>query len=285
MQTNQAQAAIGVFDSGVGGLTVVRAVLDRLPRERLCYLGDTARVPYGTRSHDTVVRYSRNAARFLLGQGVKAVLIACNTASAAALPALRDELPVPVLGAVEPGAQSAVAATQTGVIGVLGTLATIRSGAYPRALAALRPGLRVVLQACPLLVPLVEEGWSQPDDEVAVAAARRYLRPLRDEAPELDTLLLGCTHYPLLRGVLQRVASDLWERPLRLVDSAAAMAEATHEVLGPIGLLREDPPAPDPHARRAVDRLRCFVTDEARVGDVGARFLGRPLGPVTLVDL
>lgn len=270
---------IGVFDSGVGGLTVVRAVLSALPGETLCYLGDTARVPYGIRSQETVVRYSRNAARFLLQQRVKAVLIACNTASAAALPVLQAELPVLVLGAVEPGAHSAALATRSGEVGVIGTLATVRSGAYARALAAINPRLRVVQRACPLLVPLVEEGWIGVDDSVAEAVARRYLQPLRSEAPRLDTLVLGCTHYPLLLPVLRRVVGELWPHPVTLVDSAEAMAAATARELDALGLRRPvDAPAAEEH-------LRCFVTDEARVAEVGARFLGRSLGTVELVDL
>ncbi len=281
---------IGIFDSGVGGLTVVRAVLEHLPAERLVYLGDTARVPYGSRSPQTVTRYSLNAARFLMGQGVKLMLIACNTASAAALPALREELPVTVLGAVEPGAGAGVAATRSGVIGVIGTLATLRSGAYPAAIAALTATLpagrkvRVEGLACPLFVPLVEEGWIAEDDEIAVQVARRYLGELRGRAPDLDTIVLGCTHYPLLSRVLAKVTAELWEHPVRLVDSAQAMAHAAEAALLRLSLLRE-PRGAAPLSRRAVDRLECFVTDEARVAEIGARFLGRDLGPVELVDL
>jgi glutamate racemase len=292
-----AEQAIGVFDSGVGGLTVARAVLRRLPSERLVYLGDTARVPYGMRSAQTVLRYSRNAAGFLLRQSVKLVLIACNTASAAALDELRAELPVGVLGAVQPGASAAVAATRSGVVGVIGTLATVRSGAYERALRAEDPALTVHTAACPLLVPLIEEGWTAADDPVCDQVARRYLRELRQRAPELDTLVLGCTHYPLLATVLGRVASELWGRPITLVDSAQAMAEAAAAELQRRRLLAAVTPAPEPEqepeqepanippARRAVDRLRCYVTDEARVAEVGARFLGRDLGAIELVDL
>ena len=280
MSNRAAQAAqpIGVFDSGVGGLTVAKAVLARLPQERLVYLGDTARVPYGTRSQATVLRYSRNAARFLLRQSVKLVLIACNTASAAALDTLRGELSVGVLGAVEPGAQSAVAATRSGTIGVIGTLATVRSGAYERAIAALRPSTRVVLQACPLLVPLVEEGWTDREDPVSDLVIRRYLTDLRERAPDLDTLVLGCTHYPLIQPALERVTRELWSQPVTLVDSAQAMAEHTATLLARDGLLAGGPAAAD-------GRLTCFVTDEARVADVGARFLGEPLASIQLVDL
>lgn len=276
-----AEQRIGVFDSGVGGLTVVRAVLERLPAEQLVYLGDTARVPYGMRSAHTVLRYSRNAARFLLNQSVKLLLIACNTASAAALEVLRGELPVGVLGAVEPGAQAAVAATRSGILGVIGTLATVRSGAYERAIAALEPRTVVHSLPCPLLVPIAEEGWTHADDPVSELVVRRYLTGLRAQAPELDTLVLGCTHYPLLARAIQQVADELWRRPVRLVDSAQAMAEATAAELARCGLLAPPRPAP----AELGDRLTCFVTDEARVAEVGARFLGRDLGAVRLVDL
>lgn len=291
---------VGVFDSGVGGLTVVRAVLSRLPAEQLVYLGDTARVPYGTRSAQTVLRYSRNASRFLLQKGVKLVLIACNTASAAALPGLRDELSVGVLGAVEPGAWAAAQATRSGAIGVIGTLATVRSGAYERALKELDPALSVHTMACPLLVPLVEEGWTAEDEPVSELVVRRYLGELATRAPALDTLVLGCTHYPLLRPVLHRVAGELWGRDITLVDSAEAMAEAAARELERRGLLRPTPApeapageAPDsageastpPGGRRATDRLRCFVTDEARVAEVAARFLGRAPERIELCDL
>jgi glutamate racemase len=274
---------IGVFDSGVGGLTVARAVLARLPAERLVYLGDTARVPYGMRSQQTVLRYSRNASRFLLKQSVKLVLIACNTASAAALDTLRAELPVGVLGAVEPGALAAARVTRSGVVGVIGTLATVRSGAYERALHALRPELRVFAQACPLLVPLIEEGWTAPSEIVTELVVRRYLQALRNDAPALDTLVLGCTHYPLLAAIIGRVAEELWQHGVTLVDSAEAMAEATAALLDEKNLLA--PLAPLDVTPAETNRLTCFVTDEARVAEVGARFLGRSLDGIELVDL
>ncbi len=275
-----AEQPIGVFDSGVGGLTVVKAVMARLPGERLVYLGDTARVPYGSRSQATVLRYSRNAARFLLRHSVKLVLIACNTASAAALDVLQGELPVGVLGAVEPGASAAAAATQSGVIGVIGTLATVRSQAYVRAITRLRPSATVVAQACPLLVPLVEEGWTDVDDPVSRLVLRRYLGELRQRSPELDTLVLGCTHYPLLRSALAEVVAELWPHPVTLVDSAQAMAEATAGLLADSQLLAHTTDEAD-----EAERLTCFVTDEARVAEVGARFLGQPLSRIQLVDL
>jgi glutamate racemase len=265
--------AIGVFDSGVGGLTVVRSLAERLPSEELFYLGDTARVPYGSKSASTVRRYAQMSTRFLLERGVKMIVIACNTASAYALDTLRAEVGVPLLGAVEPGARAAVAATRVGRIGVIGTLGTVRSGSYPRAIAAVDPSVRVTARACPLLVPLAEEGWL--DDAVAEAVARRYLSDLRDEAPDLDVLLLGCTHYPLLRPVLTRVAHDVWHHDVLLVDSAEAMAAAARTELERLQLAS---------AARA-GGLRCFVTDDARIDEVGARFLGRPLDGIERVDL
>jgi glutamate racemase len=267
-------AAIGVFDSGVGGLTVVRSLTERLPKEEIVYLGDTARVPYGSKSAETVARYSRNAARFLVDQGVKMVVIACNTASAFALDSLRAELALPVLGAVEPGARAAVAATRTGKVGVIGTLGTVRSQSYARAIAALDARVQVTAHACPLLVPLAEEGWL--DDDVAAAVARRYLTALAAEAPDLDVLVLGCTHYPLLRPLLTRVARDTFGHQVTLVDSAQAMAEVAGEELARLGLLRHDGIA---------GMLRCYVTDDARIDEVGHRFLGRHLGDIVRVDL
>src|SRR4051812_5410998 len=233
----RAEAAIGVFDSGVGGLTVVRSLTERLPKEEIVYLGDTARVPYGSKSAETVARSSRNAARFLVGEGVKMIVVACNTASAFALDVLRAELALPVLGAVEPGARAAVAATRTGRVGVIGTLGTVRSGSYPRAIAAIDPNVRVTAHACPLLVPLAEEGWL--DDAVAAAVAHRYLTELHAAAPDLDVLVLGCTHYPLLRPLLTRVAREVFGRDVVLVDSAQTMAEVAHAELERLGLLRD----------------------------------------------
>jgi glutamate racemase len=270
----RAQAAIGVFDSGVGGLTVVRSLTERLPKEEIVYLGDTARVPYGSKSAETVARYSRNAARFLVGEGVKMIVVACNTASAFALETLRAELPLPVLGAVEPGARAAVAATKTGRVGVIGTLGTVRSGSYARAIAAVDARVHVTAHACPLLVPLAEEGWL--DDDVAAAVARRYLLALADEAPDVDVLVLGCTHYPLLRPLLQRVAGEVFGREVTLVDSAQSMAEVAHGELERLGLLRD---------HEAIGALRCYVTDDARIDEVGHRFLGRHLGDIIRVDL
>ena len=213
---------IGIFDSGVGGLTVQRAILDALPGLETVYLGDTARVPYGTKSPEVVTQYAVRNARVLVANGVEMLVVACNTASAVALPALREAFDVPVLGVVEPGARAAARATRSGRVGVLGTQSTVASGAYQRALAALLPGVEVTAQACPLFVPLAEEGWTDPGDEVVRLVSRRYLEPVR--AARVDVVVLGCTHYPLLSAA---IAAEL--PGVTLVDSAAAIAAEVRE--------------------------------------------------------
>lgn len=265
---------LGVFDSGVGGLTVVRAIRRALPAESLEYLGDTARLPYGSKSPETVARYSLACARFLLGRGVKLLVVACNTASAHALGPLRAAFSVPVIGAVEPGAKSALAATRSGRVGVLGTLGTIRSGAYEAALAALDAGVRVSVHACPMLVPLAEEGWT--DDEITRAIARRYLGELAAKDPAIDTIVLGCTHYPILAPVLERVAAEVFGRELRLVDSATAMAAEVAAVLAATGGATQ---------AGGTGRLACHVTDASRIDELAPRFLGEPLAAHDLVEL
>jgi glutamate racemase len=214
--------AIGVFDSGVGGLTVVRALRHALPQEEILYLGDTARVPYGTKGPATILRYAQQAARFLVDRGVKLVAIACNTASVWSVDALRTSLEVPVVGAVEPGAEAAVAASRTGRIGVIGTLSTVRSAAYERAIAARTPECRVTSVACPLFVPLAEEGWL--DGDVPRLVAERYLDELARRADgRVDVLVLGCTHYPLLRPLIARMGAERLGGEVTLIDSARAM--------------------------------------------------------------
>jgi glutamate racemase len=266
-------AAIGVFDSGVGGLTVVRALRAALPGEDIVYLGDTARVPYGSKSPRTVERYSIGCLRFLEARGVKLVLVACNTASATALPALTAASRVTVIGAVEPGARTALATSQNRHIGVLGTLATIRAGAYEAAIAAQAPDAVVTGHACPLLVPLAEEGWTT--GPVVELVAARYLGELFARDPAIDTLVLGCTHYPLLRDALASAASAAAGHPVAVVDSAGAMAAAAAVVLG----VRDA--APDP-VRGA---LTVHVTDASRLDELAARFLGEALDRYDQVDL
>lgn len=283
------QGAIGVFDSGIGGLTVYKALRAVLPREeRIIYLGDTARVPYGSKSEATVTHYALEGARFLAARGVKALVVACNTMSALALQPLRRAMAGPVIGVIEPGAETACRVTRSGVVGVIGTPATIRSGAYPRAILDRLPGARVVGRACPLFVPLAEEGWTE--NEVARAAAAAYLHGLRDEG--LDTLVLGCTHYPLLK----RVIGETIGPQVRLVDSAEATADATRDLLQGGGLLRgggAEAATPAVDATTAADVVAAageedhfYVTDpEELFHEVGSRFLGRPMGRLEQVDL
>ena len=256
---------IGIFDSGVGGLTVQKAIIERLPWLDTLYLGDTARVPYGSKSPQVVTQYSLRNARFLAARGIELLVVACNTASAVALPALGEALGIPVLGVVEPGAREAARATRTGRIGVIGTPSTVASGAYQRALEAARPGAAVVARACPLFVPLAEEGWTDAGDEVVRAVARRYLAPLASAG--VDTLVLGCTHYPLLAAAIAAALPGV-----ALVDSAGAIAGEIAERLRPID------------GRSAEHRF--FVTDTPdRFLAVAARFLGRPVSSAEQVDI
>jgi len=263
------ERAIGVFDSGVGGLTVLRELRRLLPDESLVYLGDTARVPYGTKSPSTVLRYAHEAARFLLSQQVKLLVVACNTASAVALDGLTQQNQVPVVGVIEPGARRALEVTRNGRIGVVGTEGTIRSGAYERALRAGRPDVVVHAAACPLFVPLAEEGWAH--HEVARLTAHEYLTPLLDRG--IDTLVLGCTHYPLLKQMLQEVVGP----DVQLVDSAQETAKAVATQLKEHQLLHQATPAQPP---------RYFVTDiPDRFERVGGAFLGEKLQGVTTISL
>lgn len=235
---------IGVFDSGIGGLTVVRALRGLLPNETIFYLGDTARVPYGGRSAATVERYSLEITGMLLAEHCKTIVVACNTASALALPRLEVTTPVPVIGVIRPGAQAAVAVTRNGHIGVIGTRATIKSGAYERALLTLDPAVRVSTRACPLFVPLIEEGWLK--SEITDQVVRQYLAPLIEDG--VDTLVLGCTHYPLLREAIARFLGD----SVTLVDSAQNCATAVAQLLKEKDLRAE---------RDSVGRLSVALTD------------------------
>lgn len=258
---------IGIFDSGIGGLTVAKAIGEALPQESLIYLGDTGRTPYGTKSDDVVCRYSRENAAFLVDRGIKLLVVACNTASAVALEPLRRELEIPVVGVIEPGAYAAVAATRTRRVGVIGTEATIRSGAYTRALKAHRGDLEVFSRACPLFVPLAEEGWTEND--VARAAASRYLASLRHSG--IDALILGCTHYPLLRDT---IAAEMGPE-VRLIDSAAATADVVESVLRESGTI----------ADRRTTGNSFFVTDAPeRFIKVGARFLGAQVDSAVQIE-
>lgn len=261
--------AIGMFDSGVGGLTVLKELMRALPQEDTLYFGDTARVPYGTKSPETVTRYSEEIAAFLVRRSIKLLVVACNTASACALETLRQRLAVPVVGVIEPGARRAVAVTRSGKIGVIGTEGTIKSSAYTRAIKQLDAGVEVLTQPCPLFVPLAEEGWT--DNEVARLTAETYLAGLR--AAGVDTLVLGCTHYPLLKGMISRVMGP----EVRLVDSAEETALTVAEILREQGLLRPTTEQGNHHY---------FVSDvPAGFIRVGNRFLGGQLGDVHQVTL
>ena len=264
-----AAAPIGVFDSGLGGLTVVHELRLQLPAERLIYFGDTARVPYGPKSPDTVRRYAGEIVEWLIAQGVKAVVVACNTATAHALPQLRERFPLPVIGVIEPGARAAAGATRSGRIGVIGTSGTIASGAYERAILALRPDAQVLSRACPLFVPLVEEGWL--DTPATRLIAQEYLQPLL--AHHCDTLVLGCTHYPLLKPLI----ADVMGKDVRLIDSAQETAAATREALSDQSLLA--PPAMPGGCR--------FVASDApdQFLRLGQRFLGDAIDRVEKVTL
>jgi glutamate racemase len=257
---------IGVFDSGLGGLTAVRALMQVLPSESIVYFGDTARLPYGSKSRATVIRFSLEIARFLLHHDIKCLLVACNTASSHALAELESRLEVPVVGVIDPAVRASLAASPNGRIGVIGTLGTVGSNAYPRAIQKLKPEARVVSHACPLLVPLIEEGWLAHPVTRSVAA--EYLDPLR--GADLESLILGCTHYPLIAPLL----GDLMGARVRLIDSGAEAARALAELLGSRAMLGAGPPV-----------HRFFVSDRPSQFDrIAEAFLGRAIPPTTVVD-
>lgn len=266
---------IGVFDSGMGGLTVLRALAARLPQERFIYLGDTARLPYGTKSAETVQTYALQATRLLLGEGVKMVVIACNTASAVALGVLQEQWdPVPVIGVIEPGAAAGVAATKNKRIAVLATESTVKGRAYARAIQRLMPDAYVVQQPCQVFVALAEEGWA--DTPATLAAAAHYLCPLFKGKNAPDTLVLGCTHFPVLADAIRQTVGER----IALVDSAKTTAEAVGEALAARKLAADG--ASD------LPIIRFFATDSPeRFARVGAIFLGRAIdeADVELVDL
>jgi glutamate racemase len=265
-----ARDAIGVFDSGIGGLTVVAALTKALPDERILYFGDTARVPYGPKSPETVRRYATEISTWLLGEGVKAIVVACNTATAHALPELQASLPVPVVGVIAPGARAAVERAHGDVIGVIGTAGTIASGAYTRAIHELDPAASVVSQACPLFVPLVEEGWL--DHPATRIVAKEYLEPLT--AAKVGALVLGCTHYPLLKPLI----GELMGQDVRLVDSAEATAAETARVLEQRGLRAPRDAAAVAHRFVATDASSQFLR-------LGQRFLGSAIERVEQVTV
>lgn len=271
MTAASANAPLGVFDSGLGGLTVVRALRAALPNEDIVYLGDTARVPYGTKGPATVTRYALTCANHLVARGVKAIVIACNTVSAVAPERLRVDLDLPVLGVIDPGARAAAAVTKKSKVGILATAGTIASGAYPRALAACSTRIEAFGQAAPLLVPLAEEGWTEGD--VPRLAARRYLEPLARAG--VDVIVLGCTHYPLLFDVISAEAKDMMGPDVQIVDSASAVAREVASFLGERDLLGA-----------GSGSTTLLVTDLPKSFDATAsRFLGGDVPAAEQVDL
>ena len=258
---------IGVFDSGIGGLTVVRALMERLPFESIVYFGDTARVPYGVKSPETITQYATQITQFLLKKDVKLLIIACNTMAAVAYQAVKNLSPVPVLDVIEAGAHEAISETRTKIIGVIGTPATINSNAYARAIHQQDPNIRVFSQACPLFVPLVEEGWL--NHHVTLLTAQEYLRPVLAE--HIDTLVLGCTHYPLIKPLIREVTGP----DIQLVDSAEAMAAITAQLLNETN---------SGNPARTPPEYRYYVTDVPyHFQTIGESFLGRTLSHVEVV--
>ncbi len=265
-------AAIGIFDSGIGGLTVAREIASRLPHETLIYLGDTARLPYGSKSAETVIKYAVRNVSFLKQHALKAIVVACNTASAVVLPALREIMDVPVLGVIEPGARAAVAASRGGTIGIIGQPGTIRSGRYETAVLHRLPEALVYSRATPLLVPLAEEGWL--GTEVSRLVLKEYLMPLMER--EIDTLVLGCTHYPLFKPEINDLCAKTFERQVVLVDSAVSITAELEQLLTDSDLLKgDDEPS-----------HRFFATDSTETfREVGAAFWGGDFPQVLHVDL
>ena len=260
---------IGVFDSGVGGLTVVSQLFRSLPQEDIIYFGDTAHLPYGSKSKEAVTRFSLNIANFLKAQKVKIIVVACNTASSFALSSLRENIDLPVIGVIEPGAQAAVDTTRNFKIGIIGTEGTIKSRAFEEALKKIDKNVKVFSRACPLFVPLVEEGWLDKPETSQIA--EKYLSPLKDEG--IDTLILGCTHYPLLKELISRIMGQ----EISLIDPAEATAKAVERRLGEKNLLRKG-------SRKAVYKF--FVSDDPEeFRRLGRRFLGKNIDKAERVNL
>ena len=269
MRNNIKNAPIGVFDSGIGGLTVAKELIKTLRGEDIIYLGDTARVPYGTKSGRTVIAYSRSNTEFLISKGIKLLVVACNTASSVSIPSLRAEFDIPVLGVIEPGAKKAVEVTNKNKIGVIGTPSTINSGAYTKAIENLNPDIEVISEACPLFVPLADEGWVE--GEVVERIAQEYLNPIKDTG--IDVLVLGCTHYPLLKNTIQKIVGD----EITLVDSAQETASQIKQILVKKDLLN-DSKTPSERDFYLTDVSDTFIS-------VAGRFLGEKIDKIEMVDI
>jgi len=261
---------IGVFDSGIGGLTVVKELIRHLPNEDIVYFGDTAHLPYGTKSKETIIHLSLENILFLLRQEVKLICVACNTSSSIALPFIRNYFKVPIIGVITAGVRCAIYATRNKRIGVIGTPATIKSKAYEKEIKQINPKIYITSVACPLFVPLVEEGWTE--GQVALAVARRYLKPLKET--KVDTVILGCTHYPLLKNIIKKVLGD----NVRLIDSAQAVAEEIKKVLINENLLNKN--------KTASAKLDFYVSDDPEGFSIMAkRFLGKPIKGVKKINV
>lgn len=261
MNINKKNRPIGIFDSGIGGLTVLKEIIRELPDENTIYLGDTARVPYGIRSPETVIRYSFENTIFLSSKDIKLLVVACNTASSVSLEAIKDNVSIPVVGVIEPGAKAAVKATKNKKVGIIGTEATVKSNSYTKAIKALDGGVEVFGLACPLFVPLVEEGWTEGD--IAVMVAKQYLERIKYKG--IDTIVLGCTHYPLLKGVIARVMGD----GVKLIDSAVETSLEIKTILATLGMDKTD---------KGTAKREFYVTDSPeRFLKVGENFLGQKI--------
>ena len=269
MKNDIKNAPIGLFDSGIGGLTVAKELIKTLPSEDIIYLGDTARVPYGTKSGRTVIAYSHSNTEFLISKGVKLLVVACNTASSVSIPSLREEFDIPVIGVIDPGARKAVSVTKTGKIGVIGTPSTINSSAYKKAIENLNPDIEVVSKACPLFVPLADEGWIE--GQITESIAREYLDPIKETG--IDVLVLGCTHYPLLKYTIQKIMGD----QITLVDSAEETASQIKEILVKKDLLNDNGTQSD---------RKFYLTDVSETFiSVAGRFLGEKIDKIEMVDI
>lgn len=269
MTNNIKNAPIGVFDSGIGGLTVAKELIKALPGEDIIYLGDTARVPYGTKSERTVITYSRSNAGFLISKGIKLLVVACNTASSVSIPTLNSEYEIPVIGVIEPGAKKASSVTITGKVGVIGTPSTIGSSAYTKAIHNIDSGIEVFTKACPLFVPLADEG--RTEGEIVERIAEDYLTPLKESG--IDVLVLGCTHYPLLKNTLQKVMGD----NIKLVDSAEETAVQIKSLLSKNNILNDE---------NRESKKQFYLTDVSETFiSVAGRFLGEKINTIEMVDI
>lgn len=261
--------AIGIFDSGFGGLTVLSEIAKLLPKEDIIYFGDVARAPYGPKSKETIIKYALEISKFLFEQGVKVINIACNTASACSLDVLQERYPIPIIGVIQPGAEEAVRITKNYKIGVIGTEGTINNNIYNRIIKSLNKEIQVISQPCPLFVPLVEEGWV--DTEVTYLIAKEYLSSLKEN--QIDTLILGCTHYPLLKGIIQRVVGE----NVSLIDSAITVAYKIKSILEEQNILS---------SKDSNGVIKFYVSDEpTKFVRIGERFLGREIRVITQIDI